>query len=184
MSNKMRSLLLYLIIQFQRGGDHVWRTLSGLPLSRRSVITPNVYLGGQYGLRRIGRMKKLGVTGVVNMRMHSIHKDGDVHGLHILNLPTPDRTAPSLDQLQEGVAFIQKEIDAGGKVYIHCHWGEGRGPTMAIAYLIATGMTYKDAYSLVKQVRTFISPTVEQIHRLKEFGGLLNSKSEYRNSKQ
>ncbi|MBA3551153.1 dual specificity protein phosphatase family protein, partial [Patescibacteria group bacterium] len=57
----------------------------------------------------------------------------------------------------------------GGKVYIHCRFGEGRGPTMAIAYLISTGLTLEHAIELVKKVRIFIRPTVVQIEQLKKF---------------
>jgi dual specificity MAP kinase phosphatase len=39
---------------------------------------------------------------------------------------------------------------------------------MAIAYLISTGLTYEDAFSLVKKVRTFINPRPGQIAGLKE----------------
>ncbi|HEX8018609.1 protein-tyrosine phosphatase family protein [Mucilaginibacter sp.] len=55
----------------------------------------------------------------------------------------------------------------GGTVYIHCRQGSGRGPTMAIAYLISTGLTYEDAFSLVKKVRTFINLCPGQLVRLK-----------------
>jgi protein-tyrosine phosphatase len=167
--SRLYSFYLFIIIQFQRGADHVYRWTTGLPMVRRSMITPQVYLGGQYGIRRISTLHKLGITGIVNMRMHSIHTKGSLEGCTILNLPTPDRHPPTIENLMKGARFIQKQIDAGGKVYIHCRWGEGRGASMAIAYLISSGMTYDDAYMLVKKVRTFISPTKLQIERLREF---------------
>jgi protein-tyrosine phosphatase len=166
---RLYSIWLSVVIQFQRLVDHAWRYTTGLPLAKRSVITPQLILGGQYGVRSMNTLRKLGVTAVVNMRMHSVHKDIAVKGLSILNLPTPDRHAPSLADLQKGVRFIESEIKRDGKVYIHCKYGEGRGPTMAITYLIYSGMTYDDAYTLVKNVRTFISPTKVQIDRMKEF---------------
>ena len=46
--------------------------------------------------------------------------------------------------------------------------GLGRGPTMTIAYLLKTGLTFRDAFDLVKKVRTFINPRPGQIARLKE----------------
>lgn len=157
--------------------DHSWRYLTGLPLARRSVITPDIFLGGQYGLRSITSLRKLGVTGIVNMRQRSIHKDLEKLDIKILNLPTRDKTAPTIEQLKKGVKFIENQIKSGGKVYIHCMFGEERGPTMAIAYLIWMGLTFEDAFKLVKQVRTFINPVPVQILRLKEFENLI-AKSE------
>jgi hypothetical protein len=156
-------------IYCQRWTDHLWRRVTGLPLARRSLITPQLYVGGQYSKRSVDDLERLGVTGIVNMRMHSVHKD--IKGLHmrICNLPTPDLHAPTQENLQKGIEFIKKEIAKGGKVYIHCRQGEGRGPTMAIAYLISTGLTYDDAFSLVQRVRTFIRPTRSQIETLRIF---------------
>jgi dual specificity MAP kinase phosphatase len=110
-----------------------------------------------------------GVTAIVNMRTHSIHKDFKTVPLKILHLPTPDYYAPTQKQLEKGVKFIQNEVDEGGKVYIHCRQGEGRGPTMAIAYLISTGLTLEHAIQLVKKVRTFIHPTKDQLKALRNF---------------
>jgi hypothetical protein len=39
---------------------------------------------------------------------------------------------------------------------------------MTIAYLLKTGLTYVDAYAMVKKVRTFINPRPGQVARLKE----------------
>jgi dual specificity MAP kinase phosphatase len=70
--------------------------------------------------------------------------------------------APSIEQLEKGIGFIKNQIANGGKVYVHCRLGEGRGPTMAIAYLIGTGMLYEDAFKLVKGIRPYIRPTKSQ----------------------
>lgn len=168
--DKIRSLLVLLVITIDRVIDHIYRLTTGLPQARRSLITSHLYLGGQYSLEAFTRLQRLGVTGIVNMRMHSVHKDiKDTKDIRILNLPTPDRHAPSQVDLKKGVEFIKDEVSKGGKVYIHCKFGEGRGPTMALAYLMSTGLTYTDAFNLVKKVRTFINPTKAQIDALKKF---------------
>lgn len=169
MNRNFVSMALTLHIHMQRLKDHTVRTLTGVPRSKRSMILPEVYLGGQYGQQAIKKFKEWGITCVVNMRIHSIHTDVKSIPLKILHLPTPDYYAPTLKQLERGVQFIKDEVEGGGKVYIHCRQGEGRGPTMAIAYLIATGLTLEHAYQLVKKVRTFINPTHHQLLALKQF---------------
>jgi protein-tyrosine phosphatase len=172
MTRIFKSHLLFWYIQFQRIVDHLWRFSTGLPQMKRSEITPHLYLGGQYHLKSLNRLSTLGVTGIVNMRTTTIHK-AEVPTMKICNLPTVDKTAPTLENLKKGVQFITEQVKNGGKVYIHCRMGEERGATMTIAYLISTGLTYEDAYALVKSVRTFIRPIPAQIARLREFENTL-----------
>lgn len=166
------SFLLKLSIQAQRFIDHTHRKLTGLPQLKRSQITHELFLGGQYGIRAISTMQKIGITGIINMRTRSLDDKKLGEHFSILNLPTPDFHAPSIDQLQNGVAFIQTHLEQNGKVYIHCRLGEGRGPTMVIAYLLARGMTYEDALTSVKKVRPFIGLSRVQIEQLHSFAKL------------
>ena len=143
--------------------------LTGIPLVRYSQITPELYVGGQYGARGKRKLERLGVTGGVNMR---IEFDDAAHGLALADychLPTVDDAAPTLDHLHEGAAFTRRVIDGGGKVYIHCAGGVGRAPTMAAAYLITQGMTLDDAIALIKQHRPFIRIMPPQIDQLRQF---------------
>lgn len=115
----------------------------------------------------------MGITAVVNMRTTPVRDMEILQDLRYLHLPTPDFTAPSLEHLKMGVTFMHEEIGRGGVVYVHCHWGEGRGPSMVLAYLMYARMTYEDAFGLVKRVRPFIKPNKEQVERLREFEKLV-----------
>ena len=169
MFQKIKSLTVIFIVQVQKIFDNGYRYLFGIPTLKRSKITANLYLGGQYNIRGLKKLKKMGITAIVNMRTSSIYAEAKYEGIKYLHLPTIDQTPPALEDLIKGAAFIEEEINNNGKVYIHCHHGQGRGPSMAIAYLIKKGATFEDAFSLVKSVRTFIKPTPGQTNRLKEF---------------
>lgn len=149
--------------------DMAWRTFTGIPILKNTQVTPHLYLGGQYGLNALPHFQKLGITAVVSMRESQLHKPDIYPWLKVLQLPTRDWTAPTIENLEKGSLFITNVLKEGGSVYIHCHQGLGRGPSMAIAYLISSGMTYDDAVAEVKKVRPFITPTAEQLGRLKEF---------------
>ncbi len=164
----IRSFFRSLQLEIERQTDHLWRQATGLPTLKRSEITPQLFLGGQYSRSGLIKLQERGITGVVNMRM-SERNVPDLRHIKYLHLPTPDLQAPTLAQLQEGVTFITQEIEHQGKVYVHCAHGEGRGPTMVIAYLISTGMTLNAALDQVQKIRRFARPTQVQLSRLKEF---------------
>ena len=168
MLTKLRSAFSVAIIFIQKVNDNIYRFFKGIPTLKRCQITANLFLGSQYSLPGLQRLKALGITAIVNMRMHSMYDESSYNGFKYLHLPTPDNTPPSLAILIKGADFVDEEIKNNGKVYIHCRQGLGRGPTMTIAYLLKTGLTFEDAYATVKRVRTFIHPRISQIERLKE----------------
>lgn len=167
-TNTISSYIKSNYIHIQRVSDHTRRIIFGTPANHRSMVTPQLFVGGQFFERGLARLKNWGITAVVNMRMHHPPQFEHLTWLKALHLPTIDNTAPSMEHLQQGITFITNEIKQGGKVYVHCRAGEGRGPTMAIAYLISTRLTLADAEALVKKVRTFIKITPPQRQRLQE----------------
>ncbi|MCR8557052.1 dual specificity protein phosphatase family protein [Mucilaginibacter sp. BJC16-A38] len=148
--------------------DNAHRIIAGVPRLNRSQITAHLFLGSQYNLLGLRKLKALGVTAIVNMRTHNDYSDAEHEGIKYLHLPTVDNTPPPLEVLLKGADFIDQEIKSGGIVYVHCRQGLGRGPTMAMAYLIKTGLTFADAYAMIKRVRIFINPRPGQVERLKE----------------
>lgn len=146
--------------------------LTGVPMHFNSAVTPNLYVGPQYNARGKQWLERNGFNGDVNMR---IEFDDAEHGLaleHYCYLPTVDETPPTIEHLQEGVEFIQRILDEGGKVYIHCMGGVGRAPSMAAAYFLSTGMTLEDSIAKIKKARPFITILPEQMERLQEFEAL------------
>ena len=143
--------------------------LTGVPLLRFSAITPQIAVGPQYGRRGKRRLEAQGYAGDVNLRAEF---DDAAHGLALdeyCHLPTVDDDAISLAHLEEGVAFVRRVVESGGKVYIHCAGGVGRAPTLAAAYFIDQGMTLDEALALIRRTRPFINITLPQMARLREF---------------
>ena len=159
------------VILLQKMFDILHQVIMGIPSLKRSQISANLYLGGQYNLKGLDKLKQMGITAIVSMREKSIYEEAHYEGFKFLQLPTADNTPPKMEDLIKGVDFIDSEISRNGKVYIHCRQGIGRGPSMAIAYLLKLGITFNDAFALVKRVRPFINPTPQQISRLQELEG-------------
>ena len=149
--------------------DHVVRILTGANVRRLSQITPQLYVGGQHRRRGWGRMRRWGVTAVVNMRIEYDDAQAGVASDRHLHLPVEDDTAPTLEQLHTGSRFIAAEIERGGVVYVHCGSGIGRAPTMAAAYFITVGLTAEEALDHIRARRPFIRPTAVQLEQLARF---------------
>lgn len=152
-----------------------WARITGHVPLRYSRITPHLYVGPQHGRRGMSALQRAGVTASVSMRAEFDDKE---HGLALTKhsyLPTIDNTAPTLEQLEQGVAFIRDIIGAGGSVYVHCGSGVGRAPSLAAAYLIAEGLPVDDAVAQIEQVRPFIRILPEQLERLREYEAYLQA---------
>ncbi len=136
--------------------DHLVRIITGAPIRSVSQITPQLHVGGQYRRRGWKRLAARGITAVVNLRSESDDNDAGIAPPRYLYLPTPDDAPPTLEQLNEGVAFITAEIARGGGVYVHCGAGVGRAPALAAAYLVSTGMKPEQAWAMIRAKRPFI----------------------------
>jgi protein-tyrosine phosphatase len=143
--------------------DQIIRRVGGAPTERFSRVTPHIHVGGQFSQRGWEILQKRGVTAGVSMRGEFDTRAAGFAPPKYLHLPTVDNHAPTQEDLQKGVEFIQAEVEQGGQVYIHCWEGVGRAPTMTAAYLVSTGCTPAEAWGKIKQVRPFIRPTVAQL---------------------
>jgi len=95
-----------------------------------------------------------------------------------LYLPVVDDEPPSLEQLSEGIRFLDQVMAAGGSVYVHCSAGVGRAPTMAAAYLVSIGMTPAEAWETIRIKRPFIRPKPAQVAQVERFASQRRSSSQ------
>lgn len=149
--------------------------LNAGPSLRYSHVAPNLYLGGKYPSSTYKLFREWGITGVVSMRKTA--SSPAPKDIEVLHLPTQDWTPPSIENLEKGAAFINQKIADGGSVYVHCRLGEGRGPTMAAAYLISNGFTVEEALAQLSKYRPVASPNARQRKRLAELQEHYNLKN-------
>ena len=106
---------------------------------------------------------------------------------HILNLANPDKCpnlfeghfeylsmhlsdSPGADIWKEfdlALLFIDRAVNAGGKVLVHCLQGRSRAPTLACAYLIwKFGLAAASALDFVRKVQPEIDPNLGFVSQL------------------
>ena len=85
-------------------------------------------------------------------------------------LPVSDGCAPTMDQANEFVRFVEEQRIQHHPVAVHCEAGIGRSGTLAAAYLIAKGERTAEAISRIRAIEKSAVETQRQIRFLEEFG--------------
>lgn len=139
-----------------------------------SWLTRALAVGGRYPMEAAAYLaRELGIRRVVDVRVEE--KDDEevlrAHGITLLHLPTQDRCAVSLRMLDDGVAWVNAQLDEGHKVYVHCEHGIGRSALVALCVLVSRGLAPLDALELAKQARPVVSPSPEQLQAFVEWLG-------------
>jgi protein-tyrosine phosphatase len=84
-------------------------------------------------------------------------------GVRFINLPTPDRGIPEIQDFRALVTELAEGIRDGEHVVVHCRMGIGRSSMVAAAVLMAEGLRPRDAWNAVAQARGLDVPdTPEQ----------------------
>jgi protein-tyrosine phosphatase len=128
-------------------------------------VAPWLFLGPALDRRDYEALRDEGVTHVVDLRAED-SDDRDLMarlGLRWRRLPIPDRAAPAPEQVDELLAWLSDgRAEEEPVVYLHCHAGFGRTPTMAIALLMHRDIPLADAHRQVVMARPGAQPTAEQ----------------------
>ena len=145
-----------------------------------SDVTPQLAVGGAFRKRQIKQLKHRGVTAVVDCRLEA--EDDPVAlkqaGIEFLHLPTLDRHGFTYVQMHEGVDWVLDHIANGGRAFLHCEHGVGRGPLMACAVLVAQGHTAPEALRIVRRGRWQALPNDRQLAALLNFEQEWNSREQ------
>lgn len=135
-----------------------------------SQVTPHIYLGTNLCCTlkpHIQTLLDLRISAEINLEREKTDTIPDVP--LYLWLPVPDKTAPSSEQLEGGVALIERMVQLVKKVYIHCQYGHGRSPTLVAAYFVSTGMSVEEAIRNIKVKRPEIHLERVQRQALEEY---------------
>jgi len=118
-----------------------------------------------------------GIRAVVSLL--NIPGDASVYesaGFSFLCLPVPDGGAPTFEQADEFVHFVNAQRETSRPIAVHCEAGLGRTGTLLATYLIAQGESAASAIGLVRDVESVAIETRRQIQFLEQYEIRIHSK--------
>ena len=90
-------------------------------------------------------------------------------GLEDYNEPVQDFTAPTQEQIDKIITYIDSHLERGVPVDVSCNAGIGRTGVILACYLVHKGFTAKDAIELLRKKRDRLPEVSEQIEAIKEY---------------
>ena len=152
-----------------------WNYLLGKVLRLRPWYTEidDVVILGAYPIASdIIELKKKGLTGVINMCKEctgpvECYTKEEIETLH---LATVDFEPPTFEACLQGVAFLEKHAQQGGRVYVHCKAGRGRSATIVLCWLMKKeGISPEEGQALLLKKRGHVNTHLAKRKAVLEF---------------
>jgi atypical dual specificity phosphatase len=144
----------------------------GVLVDRGDWLVADQMLGCAYPRRDVAlaALSEQGISLLVNLneREHAGEKL-QAHGLTSVHVPIKDFSAPSIDQLEQGIAVIEEALSQGQRVAVHCGGGLGRTGTLLACYLVHAGASADDAIERVRNLRPGSIETKAQVDAIRTF---------------
>ena len=144
----------------------------GVLVDRGDWLVADQVLGCAYPRRDVAlaALSEQGISLLVNLheRAHSAERL-QAHGLTSVHVPIKDFSAPSIDQLEQGIAVIEEALSQGQRVAVHCGGGLGRTGTLLACYLVHEGASADDAIERVRNLRPGSIETKAQVDAIHTF---------------
>ncbi len=165
----------WLKIQFVFWPTLLWNLLLGRWLKWRdwwSKIDDSTYLGALPFKKDAKQLYELGIRAVVNtcLEYPGPTAEYDRLGIEQFHMPTQDFTHPELEDVESAVAFIDRHVKQGHKVYVHCKAGRARSATVLLCWMCKHyGMTPDEAQATLLQKRRHVNPRIKDRPVVKQF---------------
>jgi atypical dual specificity phosphatase len=100
-------------------------------------------------------LKDEGIKAILSLSETGLDEDTlRESGFQYLHIPIPDFTAPTIEQVEQGIEFLERMIEVERKpVAVHCGAGCGRTGTFLACYFVKQGKLPDEAIHHVRSLR-------------------------------
>ena len=144
-------------------------------------IRPGIFLGGMEGAMNVRDLQQRGITHVICAASYDknpkCYHPGVFQYLILGAADLPDQNMAQF--FTKSNAFISGARHQGGSVYVHCHAGVSRAPTLVLAYLMKEhGLSLGEAMSVCMQARPQVRPNIGFMRQLDAYAATLETDKE------
>ncbi len=108
-------------------------------------------------------LKEKGLEAIVSLSEYPLSEILiEEFGFSVKHIPVRDFQPPTLEQVEDFVAFAKNARSEGKKLVVHCDAGMGRTGTLLACYLVSKGHSATDAIEEVRTKRPGSLETIEQ----------------------
>ena len=131
-------------------------------------VVPGLWVGAAPDRRQVRRLVRDGIDAVVDLRSERNESD-DVwpSEVEVVRVGLQDHGSPTVDELRAAAQAVSGLMHRGREVFLHCHAGLERSPTVACATLLLQGWPLNEAFRRVTESRPRALPTDGQLAALR-----------------
>lgn len=135
--------------------------------SKIQAVAPGVYITNYFGAKNLTQLKSAGITHVVvcAQELAPTYPEAFAY-LHLATFTDNTHTDLQL-QTSKALPWIDRAVEQGGRVLLHCAGGTSRSGAVAVAYLMhSQGQSMPAALQEVQRARPIVRPNPGFISQL------------------